>query len=166
MPDLYFSENTKKSTSVWQYNCFNPDVIGYGAIDNPACANVMLENTNKKLQALIIDDEVDICYLLKGMLRQKNIDASYVTTLADADAHLQKNDPPVIFLDNHLSDGMGVDHIARIKKAHPSTFIIMITAHDTATDREKAYKNGVDFFIGKPFTRDMILKTIEKINSA
>jgi DNA-binding response OmpR family regulator len=125
----------------------------------------MLENPNKKLQALIIDDEVDICYLLKGMLRQKNIDASYVTTLADAEAHLQKNDPPVIFLDNHLSDGMGIDHIARIKKEHPASFIIMITAQDTSTDREKAYKEGVDFFIGKPFTREMILKTIEKINS-
>ncbi len=125
----------------------------------------MLESPNKKLQALIIDDEVDICYLLKGMLRQKNIDASYVTTLADAEAHLQKNDPPVIFLDNHLSDGMGIDHIARIKKEHPASCIIMITAHDTSTDREIAYKEGVDFFIGKPFTRDMILKTIEKINS-
>jgi DNA-binding response OmpR family regulator len=78
---------------------------------------------------------------------------------------LQKNDPPVIFLDNHLSDGMGIDHIARIKKEHPASCIIMITAHDTSTDREIAYKEGVDFFIGKPFTRDMILKTIEKINS-
>jgi DNA-binding response OmpR family regulator len=125
----------------------------------------MLENPDKKLQALIIDDEVDICYLLKGMLRQKNIDASYVTTLADAEAHLKKNDPPVIFLDNHLSDGMGIDHIARIKKEHPASCIIMITAHDTSTDREIAYKEGVDFFIGKPFTREMILRTIEKINS-
>jgi len=140
-------------------------VISYSAIVNPACVNAMLENPNKKLQALIIDDEVDICYLLKGMLRQKNIDASYVTTLADAEAHLQKNDPPVIFLDNHLSDGMGIDHIARIKKEHPASFIIMITAHDTSIDREIAYKEGVDFFIGKPFTREMILKTIEKINS-
>ena len=126
----------------------------------------MLENSGKKLQALIIDDEVDICYLLKGMLRQKNVDASYVTTLADAEAYLQKNDPPVIFLDNHLSDGMGIDHIARIKKAHPSTFIIMITAHDTSSDREIAYKRGVDVFIGKPFTRDTIIKTIEKIKAA
>ena len=67
------------------------------------------------------------------------------------------------FLDNHLSDGMGIDHIARIKKEHPSSYIIMITAHDTSTDREIAYKEGVDFFIGKPFTRDMILKAIEKI---
>src|SRR5688572_29791999 len=102
----------------------------------------MSEKADKKIRALIIDDEVDICYLLRGMLRHKNIEANYVTTLADAEAHLQRDDPPVIFLDNHLSDGMGIDHIARIKAAHPSTCIIMITAHDTFADREIAYKRG------------------------
>ena len=103
--------------------------------------------------------------LFRSMLRQKNIDASYVTTLADAEVHLQKNNPPVIFLDNHLSDGMGIDHIARIKAEHPSTCIIMITAHDTSADREIALNRGVDLFIGKPFTKEMILKAIEKISS-
>jgi len=126
----------------------------------------MLENTDNRIRALIIDDEVDICYLLRGMLRQKNVDASYVTTLADAEAHLQKNDPPLIFLDNHLSDGWGIDHIAGIKAKHPSTCIIMITAHDTSSDRDIAYKKGVDLFIGKPFTKEVILKAVDKISSA
>ena len=113
---------------------------------------------------LIVDDEVDICYLLKGILRFRNIEASYVTTLAAAEAHLEKNDPPAIFLDNHLSDGMGMDYITRFKKEHPSTCIIMITAYDTSIDSEKAYKAGADFFIGKPFTGETILKTIDKID--
>ena len=113
---------------------------------------------------LIVDDEVDICYLLKGILRFRNIEASYVTTLAEAEEHLKKNDPPAIFLDNHLSDGMGMDYISRFKKGHPSTPIIMITAYDTSIDSEKAYKAGADFFIGKPFTRESILQTIDKID--
>jgi DNA-binding response OmpR family regulator len=41
----------------------------------------------------------------------------------------------------------------------------MITAHDNASDREKARENGVDYFISKPFNRDMILKTLEKIHT-
>jgi DNA-binding response OmpR family regulator len=39
----------------------------------------------------------------------------------------------------------------------------MLTAHDSFADREKAYKAGVDFFIGKPFSRNTILTTIEKL---
>lgn len=124
----------------------------------------MREDVKNKPRVLIVDDEVDICYLLRGILRYKNIEAYYVTTLAEAEAHLQDNDPPLIFLDNHLSDGKGMDYVRRFKKEHPSTAIIMITAHDTTLDRERAYKEGVDYFIGKPFTRDIILKTIEKIN--
>ena len=124
----------------------------------------MGDKIKKKPPVLIIDDEVDICYLLRGIMRLRNIEASYVTSLAEAEIQLKKTDPSVIFLDNHLSDGMGVDYIRRFKKEHPSTSIVMITAHDTPVDREKAYKEGVDFFIGKPFSRETIYKTLEKID--
>ena len=123
----------------------------------------MSEGTELSPRALIIDDEVDICYLLKGILRHKNILADHVTSLAEAATFLREAAPPVIFLDNHLSDGMGIDYIHVIKDKLPTSKVIMITAHDTAHDRERAYQEGVDFFISKPFTREIILKTIEKL---
>lgn len=125
---------------------------------------LMEEKKENKPSALIVDDEIDICYLLKGILRYKDIDADYVTSLAEADSFLQSHDPPVIFLDNRLSDGFGINHIQRIKKEKPNSKIIMITAHNTPADRQKAYEEGVDFFIGKPFSKDTILNTIEMIN--
>jgi two-component system, OmpR family, response regulator len=124
----------------------------------------MGDEVRKKPPVLIIDDEVDICYLLKGIMRLKNIEADYVTSIADAEIRLQKNNPSLIFLDNHLSDGMGMDHIRRFKNEYPSARIVMITAHDTPLDREKAYNEGVDFFIGKPFSREIIFRTLEKID--
>ena len=82
-------------------------------------------------------------------------------------SHLQKNDPPVIFLDNHLSDGMGIDHVARIKKEHPSSCIIMITAHDTIDrSRNELIKKVSIFLSANPLQGISILKTIEKINFA
>jgi len=123
----------------------------------------MGEITNKKPRALIIDDEVDICYLLKGILKYKDIDAEYVTSLAEAEAALKNDSPPLIFLDNHLPDGKGVDYIRQFKRSNPDSKIVMITAHDTSADREKAYSEGVDFFIGKPFTRETIIKAVEKM---
>ena len=123
----------------------------------------MGEVNKKTPQVLIIDDEVDVCYLLKGILKQKSIEATYVTTLAEGEIFLAQNEPPVIFLDNHLPDGFGVDYIRLFKREHPSSKIVMLTAHDTFADRERAYREGVDFFIGKPFTRNTILTTLEKI---
>ena len=125
----------------------------------------MPKGTEFSPRALIIDDEVDICYLLKGILRHKNILADHVTSLAEAEIFLREASPPVIFLDNHLTDGLGIDYIHVIKKSLPKSKVIMITAHDTAHDRERAYNEGVDYFISKPFTREIILKTIEKIET-
>ena len=130
--------------------------------ENPT-PRVKVDEPKNNTPVLIIDDEADTCYLLKGILRNKNIEANIVSTLADAMTHLKNNDPPVIFLDNHLPDGIGMDYIKRLKQDHPTSSIIMITAYDTFPDRQRAYKEGADYFIGKPFTRDIILKTIEKI---
>ena len=112
------------------------------------------------MEALIIDDEIDICYLLSGILKNKDIKPYYVNTLADAGSVLKTQHPELIFLDNHLPDGIGVDFITQIKKASPQSKIVLITAYDTATDRKNAEIQGVDFFIAKPFTRDTIYQTV------
>jgi two-component system OmpR family response regulator len=116
------------------------------------------------LKALIIDDETDICYLLSRLLRQKNLDTAFVNSLSDADKALKTNTPGIIFLDNHLPDGLGINYISYIKKNYPGTKVVMITAHDSADDREKALKNGADFFIGKPFTSDIIFKAVDEVS--
>lgn len=115
------------------------------------------------LKVLIIDDETDICYLLSTLLKQKKFDTDYVNTLTDAAISLKKDIPGIIFLDNHLPDGLGMNFIEYIKNHYPSVKIVMITAHDTAADRQKAIKEGADYFIGKPFTRDTIYKTVEEL---
>jgi two-component system OmpR family response regulator len=112
------------------------------------------------MKALIIDDEIDICYLLSGILKNKNIQPYYVNTLAEAGPVLKTQEPEIIFLDNHLPDGMGVDFIHEIRKLNPDSKIALITAYDTAADRKKAAMQGVDFFIAKPFTRETIYQAI------
>src|SRR6476661_3981814 len=118
---------------------------------------------NDILKVLIIDDETDICYLLSTLLKQKNLDTDYVNTLTDAALALKKITPGIIFLDNHLPDGLGMNFIEYIKNHYPEVKIVMITAHDTAADRQKALSEGADYFISKPFTRDMIYKTVEQL---
>lgn len=119
---------------------------------------------NDNLKVLIIDDETDICYLLSTLLKQKNLETEYVNTLSDATLALKKDVPPeIIFLDNHLPDGLGMNFIEHIKNHYPQTKIVMITAHDTAADRQKALREGADYFIGKPFTRDVIYRTVDQL---
>ncbi len=117
------------------------------------------------MKALIIDDEIDICYLLSGILKQKNCLTKYVNSLADAVVALKDSPPIIVFLDNHLPDGLGIDFVAYIKNNFPATKIVMITAYDTHSDRQQAINRGVDIFLGKPFTKESINAALDKLTN-
>jgi DNA-binding NtrC family response regulator len=114
-------------------------------------------------KVLIVDDELDICYLLSGMLKQRNFHTGFVNNLGDARLALATDPPSLIFLDNHLPDGFGLDFIPFIKESYPEVKVIMITAHDGAQDRKKAYDGGVDLFIAKPLNRKLIYDAVDKL---
>jgi len=124
---------------------------------------IIMTDTNK---VLIVDDELDICYLLSGMLKQRNFLTGFVNTLSDATIALQNDPPTILFLDNHLPDGFGLDFIPYIKKNYPDVKVIMITAHDGAVERRQAYEGGVDLFVAKPLNRKMINDAIDKLYSS
>jgi DNA-binding NtrC family response regulator len=117
------------------------------------------------LKTLIIDDEIDICFLLSSILKQKGCLTDYVNSLSDAEVALKNTTPEIVFLDNHLPDGLGADFAADIKKNYPSTKIVMITAYDTIEDRQHAVNRGVDLFIPKPFSKEAIINALESLTS-
>lgn len=113
--------------------------------------------------ALIIDDEIDICYLLRNILKSKQISSSYVCSLKDAKNCLMTLLPTLIFLDNHLPDGLGVEFIAHIKEVLPSVVIVLISGHDTKLYKDIAMNAGAFCFIDKPFTTEHIHSTLDRI---
>ena len=116
-----------------------------------------------KIKILIIDDEEDYCMILKHFFSKKGCEVFLAYTLKQGLQSLHEHSIDILFLDNNLPDGYGVDFIQHIKDSHPSTRIVMITADDTLANKNKALKAGADFFIGKPFTRDTINKTIDTV---
>jgi DNA-binding NtrC family response regulator len=117
-------------------------------------------------KVLIVDDELDICYLLSSMLKQRNFRTGFVNSLSDAIIALQTDTPSLLFLDNHLPDGFGLDFIPYVKKNYPEMKVVMITAHDGAAERKIAYNGGVDLFVAKPLSRKLIDDAIEKLYSS
>ena len=114
--------------------------------------NVLNSNMTSVAKILIVDDEVDICYFLSRNLTKRNFSVSYVHSLADAETRIQQEDPAILLLDNRLPDGYGINFITKVKNNNPDLKVIMLTAHDSPQDRSRAYNNGADFFLSKPFT--------------
>jgi two-component system, OmpR family, response regulator len=116
-----------------------------------------------QLKVLIVDDELDICYLLSGVMRQRNFRAGFVTSLSDASIALRSDTPSLLFLDNRLPDGYGLDFIPYVKRNYPEIKIVMITAHDSLSDKTRAFAGGADLFISKPLNRDLVNKAIDQL---
>ena len=122
-----------------------------------------MENYSK-IEALIIDDETDICYLLSNILKNRNVSSKIAGTLEEAEHLLQKQPvPKIIFLDNNLPDGAGIHYIHVLKDRFPDSKVVMITAYDTVADRELARKEGADSFLGKPFFKEMIYNMLDHL---
>ena len=118
-----------------------------------------LKNTAKKV--LVIEDEGEIGLLLNIILNEKDFELDYVKDLSSADEYLQKEQPSVIILDNKLPDGFGVDFISYIKKKYSAIKIIMISGFASAKD--VALENGADMFFEKPFSKDELYNSIDKL---
>ncbi|HEX6847064.1 MAG TPA: response regulator [Chitinophagaceae bacterium] len=125
----------------------------------------MTKTTASKTRAakkiLVVEDEGEIGLLLNIILNEKNLELDYVNNLLAADEYLQKEEPSVIILDNKLPDGFGVDFISYIKKKYADIKIIMISGFASA--RDVALENGADMFFEKPFSKNELYKSIDKL---
>lgn len=109
-------------------------------------------------QALIIDDEPDLCELLKVLLADTIPDVKYAHSIESAEKFLTSLKPDVIFLDNNLPDGQGLNYIHEIRKFSPESRLIVITASDIS--REKVIEQGGDELLEKPLSAANIQKAL------
>lgn len=120
---------------------------------------------NRPSKVLIVDDEPDICFLFGRILKMRNLRTDFANNLAEASRSVQADPPSLIFLDNSLPDGQGIDFISFLKKNYPGTRIIIITANDGSIDKMRAFQQGADDVLGKPLSLELINRTLDKINT-
>lgn len=112
---------------------------------------------------VIIDDEVDICYLLGSVLKKENYQVSYSHTISEGISKVNSTKPALVFLDINLPDGSGLEALTRIRNIHPDIKIIIISAYDTPKERNFALESGAEMFISKPFNHDKILDAVNRV---
>ena len=111
------------------------------------------------MKAVVIDDEMDICILLGMILKKQGITTVLAYDLTDGLQKIISEQPMVIFLDNNLPDGQGIDQIAIFKEQVPDAKLFMISAMEGLSERAIAL--GADGFIEKPLNMEKILELIK-----
>lgn len=120
----------------------------------------------KNSTVLIIDDEEDILFTLKILLKNH---VGHVFTESNP-FHLprliRQHQPDLILLDlNYRSNAKtgeeGLTWLEKIKDLSPLTEVIIITAHGDVDIAVKALKQGATDFIEKPWHNEKLLSTVK-----
>jgi len=91
----------------------------------------------KRQKILIIDDEEDLCLLIKAHLTRKHYEVHTSYTLSQGLQQVEKLLPDILFLDNNLPDGLGWDLAEKILVQHPNIQVHLISAFNTPPHSNK-----------------------------
>jgi two-component system response regulator HydG len=111
---------------------------------------------------LVIDDDRDICLLLKRFLSKHNFDVAEVYAGKKALDMLHSFSPDLVMCDFRLEDMDGATLLIKIKEQLPDVPVIIMTGYSDIKTAVEVMKLGAFDYISKPLFPDEILLTIKK----
>ena len=100
---------------------------------------------------LVVDDEPAVAEVLLDFFAEAGYTVDVALTGRDALTLIQRAPPDVVLLDIRMPDMDGVEVLRRIRAAHPTLPVIMITANDDIGLARATLKMGALDYVSKPF---------------
>lgn len=108
---------------------------------------------------LIVDDERDICLLVRSILKRKTaakIDLAY--SVSEGKEKLREVNYDLVFFDVRLRDGSGIELVEEVRSNRETPpYIAMISAYTSKVDLEVMDDLNVNEFIPKPLSSEKII---------
>jgi two-component system, OmpR family, response regulator len=104
---------------------------------------------NRK-KVVIIDDEEDLCHLMKTYLAELDYDVFMANTLQEGLSLMKEVTPDILFIDNNLPDGLGWDKMNYLLTEYPSCKINLISAYQYVPPEIR--DSGTVRILEKPFS--------------
>lgn len=110
---------------------------------------------------LVVDDEPDICGLIKDVLHDEGYQAISASNGAEARLAFSSQKPNLTLLDIWMPDIDGISLLKEFKQLDTKTTIIMMSGHGTIETAIEATRLGAADFIEKPVSTAKLLHSIE-----
>lgn len=116
---------------------------------------------------LIVDDEENICTLLKDVFERSGFTVYTALSGQDALALFKKHKPPVCIIDIHMpfSDFDGIELLTKIKEIDKKTICAMVTRIDDNESVDKAVRLGAEEYLIKPVRIEMLKQLVERLKT-
>ena len=113
-------------------------------------------------KVLVIDDDRDMCLLLKKFLERNNFEVIDFTSGKKALAWYDENKPDVVLCDLRLEDVSGLEVLKKMKSVNPNLPFLIITGYSDVKSAVEIMRHGAYDYITKPLFPDEILITIKQ----
>lgn len=115
----------------------------------------------RKFRILIVDDEKNVCTLLKEGLKSKyQVDISY--NVNDALYNIESFNYDVVITDLKLQDASGIDVLKYAKGKDKFIEVIIITGYGSVETASEAINLGVSSYLNKPLKIDELHMQVER----
>lgn len=111
---------------------------------------------------VVVDDEADICFLLKRFLSKNEFIVETAQNGKDGLALIESISPDLVMTDFRLGDITGTELLTTIKSKRPNVPVLIITGYSDIKVAVNVMKLGAYDYITKPLFPDEILVTVKK----
>lgn len=122
----------------------------------------MVENKNKPIKILLVDDERGFVDVISKRMSKRNIEVTRAYSGTEALQALRKKDFDVTVLDLKMEDMDGIELLKIFKKIAPDLPVIMLTGHGS----EEAASDGIRFgafdYLTKPCDFEELMVKIKE----
>ena len=111
---------------------------------------------------LVVDDEEEICDFLKSFFEDRQYLVETAHSGVQALDKVKKFEPHIVLLDIQMPEMDGMKALQVIKREHPKTKVIMVTAVETQEKIEEAMRFGADNYITKPLSLEYLENDVQE----
>ena len=115
-----------------------------------------------KQKILVIDDDIDLCRLLKNNLEQEGYDVHTCHDGITGLKHLWHYDYQLVVLDIMLPLKNGYEVLKKIREENVVP-VLMLTARDSEGDKVSGLRMGADDYLTKPFDNSEFLARVSSL---
>ncbi len=119
--------------------------------------------TDGGARILVVDDSPATLEVVGRILSGNGHRVETASNVANAVRKLEGATPDLVITDFRMPGGDGLDLVRHVRENFPDTAVIMLTGFPSIEGAVEAVKGGAEAYLTKPFTRDELLETVERV---
>lgn len=117
---------------------------------------------NRDIKILVIDDEKEVLDLISGLLKNHGFDVYQALSGEQGIELFERENPTIILTDINIPDISGIEILKLVKKASPTTQVIVFSGMGTTDDIIETLRLGASDYLTKPFNIGLLIHNVTR----